>query len=209
MCATEAVERDPRLGLTALAAAWQVPCEVGQIDALLGYAELLLRWNARINLTGAPSVGALVETHFPDAFALASWIQGPARLLDVGSGGGLPALPLALLRPALDIQLCEPIAKKGAFLRTAIRDCRLTGRVRLDPRRGEEVADAGEKVDLAVSRATFPPDIWLALGRRLVHPGGRVFLLTTPQAAPAVDTTGPGRRRVYLDGRRLLLEVAV
>lgn len=209
MCATETVERDPRLALTALAAAWQVPCDIGQLDALLGYAGLLLRWSARINLTGATSVGALVEAHFPDAFALASWIDGPARLLDVGSGGGLPALPLALLRPSLDIQLCEPIAKKGAFLRTAIRESGLTGRVHLDPRRGEALAEAGETFDLAISRATFPPDVWLALGRRLVRPGGRVFLLTTPHAAPPEDAAAGERRRVYLDGRRVLSEVTV
>jgi 16S rRNA (guanine527-N7)-methyltransferase len=207
MCATEAVERDPRLALRALAAKWQVPCDARQIDALLGYADLLLRWNARINLTGAASVAALVESHFPDSFALARWLEEPARLVDVGSGGGLPALPLALLRPMLDIQLCEPVAKKGAFLRTAIRECGLTGRVRLDTRRGEQLADGGGAFDAAVSRATFKPDVWLALGRRMVRPGGRVFALTTPNTDRLQGN--PGRRRVYAGGRRVLVEMVI
>jgi 16S rRNA (guanine527-N7)-methyltransferase len=204
MSATEAVERDPRLALGALAAEWQVPCDAAQIEALLGYAELLLHWNARINLTGARSVNALVQSHFPDAFALAGWLEGPAGVIDVGSGGGLPALPLALLRPGLDVQLCEPIAKKGAFLRTAIRELGLTGRVRLDTRRAEEVAESGGAFDAAISRATFTPDVWLALARRLVRPGGRVFALSTPQAN--LDRS-LGRSRIYAQGRRVLVEV--
>jgi len=204
MCATEAVERDPRLDLTALADAWQVPCDSGQLDGLLRYGELLLQWNARINLTGARSMGALVGSHFPDAFVLAAWLEGPGRVVDVGSGGGLPALPLALLRPELDLQLCEPIAKKGAFLRTAIRELGLAGRVRLDVRHGEELAEAGDLFDAAISRATFTPEVWLTLGRRLVRSGGRVFALTTPQADLG---TNPTRSILYANGRRVLAEL--
>jgi 16S rRNA (guanine527-N7)-methyltransferase len=206
MCATEAVEPDPRHALAALAARWQVPCDGTQIEALLAYADLLLAWNARINLTGAASVKVLLESHFPDAFALARWLDEPARIVDVGSGGGLPALPLALLRPTLDVQLCEPIAKKGAFLRTAIRQAGVAGRVRLDARRGEDLAEAGERFDAALSRATFTPEVWLALGRRLVRPGGRVFALTTPRAGLGGNA---GRKQVYANGRRVLVEVVV
>jgi 16S rRNA (guanine527-N7)-methyltransferase len=216
MCATEAVEPDPRPALAALAATWQVPCDADQLEVLVGYGQLLLRWNARINLTGARSLTALVESHFPDAFALARWLQDPERLIDVGSGGGLPAVPLALLRPGLDVQLCEPVAKKAAFLRTAIRELGLGGRVRLDTRRASELAQAGERFDAAVSRATFAPDVWLTLGRRLVRPGGRVFVLTTPQAGATAGLgnlanlakTG-GRTEPYSHGRRLIVEVVV
>jgi 16S rRNA (guanine527-N7)-methyltransferase len=204
MCATEAVEPDLRHALAALAARWQVPCDPAQTDALLAYAVLLLQWNARINLTGAASVKVLLESHFPDAFALASWLAEPARVVDVGSGGGLPALPLALLRPTLDIHLCEPIAKKGAFLRTAIRQGGLVGRVRLDTRRGEDLAEAGERFDVAMSRATFTPEVWLALGRKLVRPGGRIFVLTTPRCGLGGKV---GREQVYANGRRVLVEV--
>ena len=94
-------------------------CDDSQVAALSSYAESLLRWNARINLTAARSIDVLVNEHFPDAFALARRLEQPARAIDVGSGGGLPAIPLALLRPGLTVELCEPIAKKAAFLRTA------------------------------------------------------------------------------------------
>jgi 16S rRNA (guanine527-N7)-methyltransferase len=198
----------PTRALAALAIEWSIPCSADQIRDLLAFGELLLRWNARINLTGARSLQTLVESHYVDAFALASWLsEEPLRLIDVGSGGGLPALPLALLRPQLQVQLCEPIAKKGAFLRTAIRELGLAGRVGLDPRRGEEIAQAGGgEFDAAVSRATLEPGAWLALGRRLARAGGRVFVLTTPAHAPAGAS---GRSKAYSGGRRLLLEVAV
>jgi 16S rRNA (guanine527-N7)-methyltransferase len=191
--------------VAALAALWRVGCDQGQTDGLLAYATSLLRWSARINLTAARTVEVLIEDHFPDAFALAARLDQPARLVDVGSGGGLPALPLALLRPQLSILLCEPIAKKGAFLRTAIRELGLGGRVELVATRGERLADERPAAfDVAISRATLPPESWLPLGRRLVSPGGRVFVLTTPAALPDEP-----RRQIYLDGKRALVEVGM
>ena len=114
-----------------------------------------------------------------------------------------------MLRPALTVELCEPIAKKGAFLRTAIRELGLGERVRLDPRRGEAIADAEPgRFDVALSRATFAPEVWLALGRRLVRPGGRVFVAGgRPMPRPA--TSYLGRRRAYFGGRRALVELDV
>ena len=141
MPATGDAEVDPQAALQSLSAEWGFPGDPEQTASLLQFADLLIRWNQSINLTGAKSVGAVVAEHYPDAYALAKRLDGPARLVDVGSGGGLPALPLALLRPDLVIRLCEPIAKKAAFLRTAIRELKLADRVALENRRGEELAD--------------------------------------------------------------------
>lgn len=211
MFGTEEPRRDDAAAsrLATLATGWQVPCDEAQSTALLAYAHSLLRWSARINLTAARSVDALVADHFPDAFALAQRLDQAAHLIDVGSGGGLPALPLALLRPKLTIVLVEPIAKKGAFLRAAIRELGLAGRVELVAARGEKLADkvttgATPPFDVAVSRATLPPDKWLTLARRLVRPGGKIFVLTTPRALPEEP-----RRQIYLDGKRALIEVSV
>src|SRR4051812_42712471 len=82
----------------AQAEAAKFPCDDGAVASLSAYAESLLRWNERINLTAARSAAVLVGEHFPDAFALAHKLDQPARVVDVGSGGGLPAIPLALLR---------------------------------------------------------------------------------------------------------------
>jgi 16S rRNA (guanine527-N7)-methyltransferase len=208
MFATEAqAGGDTRKLVRALAAAWKLSCDDTQVAALSRYGESLLRWNARINLTAARSIDRLVAEHFPDAFALARKLAAPARMIDVGSGGGLPAIPLALLRPELTVELCEPIAKKAAFLRTAIRELDLGGRASVRTARGEAVAmeiekDRSRAFDAAMSRATLAPETWLALGARLVRPGGRIFVLTTPEVLPAL-----GDREVYDEGRRALIEV--
>jgi 16S rRNA (guanine527-N7)-methyltransferase len=208
MFATEARtdERTHEL-VRALAAAWSFPCDAAQVTALSSYADSLLRWSARINLTAASSIAVVVNEHFPDAFALASKLGSAARVIDVGSGGGLPAIPLALLRPLLTVELVEPIGKKVAFLRTAVRELGLGSRVTIRSARGEAVAqsfsaDRSAAFDVAISRATLPPPTWLALGRRLVRPGGRVFVLTTPDVLPELPD-----RASYLDGRRVVIEV--
>ena len=206
MFATEAQRGGPAATaamVRALAAAWNAPCDDSQIAALLSYAESLLRWNARINLTAAPSTGVLVSEHFIDAFALARKLEQPARVIDVGSGGGLPAIPLALLRPQLTLTLVEPIAKKVAFLRTAIRELGLGERASVHVGRGEAVArETPRAFDVATSRATLAPAKWLVLGAKLVRPGGRVFALTAADALPEQPD-----RETYFDGRRALIEV--
>ena len=201
-------EVDPLAALQQLSREWGVLTDPDQTDSLLQFADLLIRWNQSINLTGARSVGALVAEHFSDAYVLAKRLDGQARLIDVGSGGGLPAVPLALLRPNLAILLCEPIAKKAAFLRTAIRELELADRVTLETRRGEQLADelsgaVSQRFDVATSRATFAPQTWLTLGRRLVRPGGRVFVLTVP------GTAIEGVVEIYGDRKRALIEVPI
>ena len=186
-----------------MAGAWKFGCDEGQVVALARYGESLLRWNERINLTAARTIDQLINEHFPDAFALARRLEQPARLIDVGSGGGLPAIPLAVLRPALVVELCEPIAKKAAFLRTAIRELGLGDRASVRTARGEQVAaEAPRAFDVAISRATLAPEKWLALAARLVRPGGRLFALTTADALPELRD-----RDVYFEGRRALVEV--
>lgn len=198
-----------RAAVSRLASEWSVTCSDAQVDALVGYATLLLTWTARINLTGANSLEDLSAEHLPDAFAIAAHLPGEEALsvIDVGSGGGLPALPLAVLRPALSIRLFEPIAKKAAFLRTAIRELSATQRLTVVGARAETAAPG--KFDVAVSRATLPPPAWMALAATLVRPGGRVFVLasadTDPEVIPAPLTLT--ERRPYLDGKRVLLDL--
>jgi 16S rRNA (guanine527-N7)-methyltransferase len=191
------------------AASWAVHCERGQREGIARYAELLFTWTARINLTGAVSLDDLAADHLPDSFALASRLAdaGATTAIDVGSGGGLPALPLAVLCPNLSLRLLEPIAKKAAFLRTAVRELGLAERVVVDTRRAQAVVPA--TFDVALSRATLAPRSWLPLGADLVRPGGRVFLLAGAAAdwstpPPALTCTG---QWPYLGERRWLVEL--
>ena len=185
---------EPRRGggagdrLAALAASWQIPFDEAQAASLLAYADSLLRWSARINLTAARTVDVLIADHFPDAFALAQKLDQPASLIDVGSGGGLPALPLALIRPELSILLCEPIAKKGAFLRTAIRELGLGARVELAATRGEKLAEEHPAAfDAAISRATLPAGEMAPPGPEAGAPRGPGVRANDPAEPPGAD----------------------
>jgi 16S rRNA (guanine527-N7)-methyltransferase len=200
-------EEDQALGkLQRLAEEWQVPLSPGSMAALLSYGRLLLQWNERINLTGAKSLAELIDDHFPDAFAIAKHIGGKATVVDVGSGGGLPALPLALTAPQISVLLVEPIRKKVAFLRTAIRASGLSDRVSLVAERWES-ALPGDPVpaDVAISRATFHPEEWLKRGWSLVRPGGRVLVLSAQPWLRVPEHLEPDGLQSYAGGTRWLL----
>jgi 16S rRNA (guanine527-N7)-methyltransferase len=207
--AMEGNERAFHEALTREAANWAVPCEGAQREAIARYGALLLTWTSRINLTGAVSLEDLAAEHLPDSFALASRLSDAGALsgIDVGSGGGLPALPLSILCPNLSLRLLEPIAKKAAFLRTAIRELGLAPRVTVENRRVQAVPPG--RYDVALSRATFPPPAWLPIAADLVRPGGRVFLLAAAAAdwsSPPASLTTTGQWP-YLGERRWLVEL--
>jgi 16S rRNA (guanine527-N7)-methyltransferase len=192
---------------------WSVPLSAGQTDALRQYSTLLMTWTARINLTGAVSLENLAAEHLPDSFALAAVLPGaePLRIVDVGSGGGLPAIPLALLRPHLQIQLIEPIAKKAAFLRTAVRELGLAPRVTVTVGRAESLLPLAppSAFDVAISRATLAPLEWISLAVQLVRPGGRAFILASASSDPGANVAPFDlvSRRPYSGDRRVLIEL--
>jgi 16S rRNA (guanine527-N7)-methyltransferase len=156
------------------------------ISQLARFGELFLRWNERINLASARTGPELIERHFADAFAARSFVGDHAKVADVGTGGGLPALPLALLLPLASFDLFEPIAKKAAFLRTAVRELGIADRVRIHVTAVGLPLDAPrnqhELFDVAMSRATFAPAVWLPLGRTHFHDHGRVLVFATDQS---------------------------
>lgn len=172
--------------VTRLAEALRVPVASEAPARLAAFAELVARWNARINLTAARTAEQLCEVLFADALVLASELLVPrdARVLDVGSGAGAPAVPLALLRPDVSLVLVEPLRKRVAFLRTAVGTIDgLAGRVDV---RGERLdvgapSVAGSPFDVAMARATFAPSVWLPLALGLAS---RALVLTANEAPP-------------------------
>jgi 16S rRNA (guanine527-N7)-methyltransferase len=86
------------------------------------YLSLLVRWNARLNLTGIRDEEEILSRHFVESIACARAIPaGVSTLLDFGSGAGLPGIPIALCRPEISVTLAESQTKKAAFLREAVR----------------------------------------------------------------------------------------
>lgn len=96
-----------------------------QATRLLGYVDLLQRWNATYNLTAVRERSAMLTQHLADCLAVVRPLQthlrgralGRARVLDVGSGGGLPAVVLAILLPELQFCAVDTVGKKAAFVR--------------------------------------------------------------------------------------------
>ncbi len=88
----------------------------GQVRQLLAYLELLAKWNKSYNLTAVRDPLEMISRHLLDSLSVLPWIRGK-RLLDAGTGAGLPGIPLAIMRPELTVTLLDSTGKKIRFLR--------------------------------------------------------------------------------------------
>jgi 16S rRNA G527 N7-methylase RsmG len=173
------------------------------------FCRLFGTWNDKINLGGARSFEELVDEHLVDAFAARGLILPGDLVVDIGSGGGLPAVPLACLCRDASFELWEPRAKRAAFLRTAVRELDLRDRVSIVGRR-LEVTSRGEEApssasggarpySVAMSRATWTPPEWLVRARQFA-PSARALVFTTATGLVGLEppakvvTYGPHRR---------------
>jgi len=94
------------------------------IDGLLSYMELLKEWSGTYNLVAPGERNYLLARHVLDSLSIASWLQ-PGTLLDVGTGAGLPGLPLAIVKPGMEVTLIDSAGKKIRFLRHVARTLQL------------------------------------------------------------------------------------
>ncbi|MEO6576672.1 MAG: RsmG family class I SAM-dependent methyltransferase [Polyangiaceae bacterium] len=157
--------------------------------AVCAWLDLLVVWNAKLDLTAARSQGELLDLMLADALALSVRVPEGAKVVDVGVGAGAPGLALAILRPDLRVSLVEPLAKRTAFLRTCLGHLdRLD--VSIHRMKGDQLAtQMPNAFDVAISRATLPPPDWLALGTRLVRPAGEVWVLLARDEPPEPGKT--------------------
>jgi 16S rRNA (guanine527-N7)-methyltransferase len=92
-----------------------------EADRLTTHYRLLRQWSKRMNLTGLREPDAILKRHFLEPIAAASILTGRGRLVDLGSGNGFPAIPLAVLRPEVDLVLVDASEKKSSFLWAVVR----------------------------------------------------------------------------------------
>jgi 16S rRNA (guanine527-N7)-methyltransferase len=176
-----------RAGLD-VAALWLSPAERREaLERLATLLDLVVTWNARIDLTAARSERELVDLYLVDALVLAareaqSLAGTKPRWVDVGSGAGAPGLALSLLWPVPTLTLVEPRQKRVAFLRSAGGRFPALAPARIVEGRSDVVPSWSH--DVAVSRATFSPDEWLKEGARLAR--HRVWVLLARAAPPAL-----------------------
>jgi 16S rRNA (guanine527-N7)-methyltransferase len=130
-------------------------------DKLIIYLELILKWNARINLTAIRAPEEIVRRHFGESLFVGAHLVACGTLLDFGSGAGFPGVPIQLLRPEVQVTLAESHGKKAAFLHEVVRSLNLptevwAGRVEAMPaaRRFDAVAlRAVDEMERAVGEA--------------------------------------------------------
>lgn len=164
---------------------------------LSAYLDLLVKWNARTNLTAIREPEEMVRRHFGESlFAglqIAQRISPNATLLDFGSGAGFPGLPIQLLLPHLQVTLAESQGKKASFLREAVRTLGLTTEVW--PSRVEampEVAGTPRQFDVVTLRAVDNMEQAMLEARRRVKPNGWLLALTTDAASSEDAVPLPG-----------------
>ena len=166
-------DRDPlrqRLGAGLAALQLEIPSDV--VARLLDYLDLLQRWNATYNLSAIRDPGEMVTRHLLDSLAIVPYVSG-ATLADLGTGAGLPGIPLAIVAPERAVALVDSNGKKTRFLRAAVRELGLAN-VRVVEGRVEAVDG---RFDCITARAFASLADMLAWGGHLLAPGGRWLAL--------------------------------
>ncbi len=161
------------------------------------YAHLLATDGITRGLIGPREADRLWDRHLLNSAVLGEVVPADAALVDVGSGAGLPGIPLALARPDLRIVLLEPMLRRVAFLEEAVIDLGLVDRVFVVRGRApENVSDLPFQADYAVARAVAPLDRLVSWTMPLVRPAGALLALRGRSAEEEVRTTRAAVLRV-------------
>ncbi len=177
----------------SLAAAGGRPLDPDREHRLHRYLDLLLAANQTMNLTRVTDRPAAELHHIADALTVLPHLPaGPHLLADVGSGGGSPGIPLAIVMPEATVLLIESTKKKAAFLSRAIAGLELAN-VQVAACRAEEVARTAqrESFDRVIARAVAPLDFLAEFCLPLVRIGGHMLAMKGPR----VDDELPGAQR--------------
>jgi 16S rRNA (guanine527-N7)-methyltransferase len=206
---------------TALAANAGRTLDAAQHERLHRYLDLLLAANETMNLTRITERAAAELHHVSDSLTLLPFLPaGEMHLADVGSGGGVPGIPLAIARPDAYVVLIESTKKKAAFLQKAVAELGLTN-VSVTDQRAEEAARTGKRAsfDIVVARAVATLDFLAEYCLPLVKIGGKMLAMKGPKvveelpaAREAIRILGGGEPAIHpvaLDGtdRHVIVEI--
>ncbi len=164
------------------------------VDRLLAFGELLLKWNKVYNLTAIRNPQELITHHLLDSLAVLPHLAAVSRLADIGSGGGLPGVVLAIVRPGLLVSSIETVGKKASFQQQAKIELGL-GNFSVLNRRVEQVqADElpGGGADGVVSRAFSSLADFVNLAGHLVAEGGALYAMKGMHPADEVAALPAG-----------------
>ena len=149
--------------------------DTGLAPRLLDYLALLHRWNGTYNLTAIRDPRQMVTRHLLDSLAMQPFVRGLGSLADLGTGPGLPGIPLAIAKPGLRVTLVESNGKKARFLREAVRTLTLDN-ARVAESRAEAL-DEPQAYDALTARALDVLAGIIEVGGHLLKPGGTLLAM--------------------------------
>lgn len=152
-----------------------LPRRGGLPDDLLAFQALLAQWNRAFNLTAVRDPEEVVVRHLLDSLAVHAWIPR-GRIADVGTGAGLPGIPLALALPDRSFTLVDSVGKKARFVRQACRELRLDNVTVVQSRLEDYRPD--RPFDAVIARALAPLERLAPLAAPLLAPGGRLLAMS-------------------------------
>ena len=166
-------------------AALNISLSDDQQQLLLQYVALLNKWNKIYNLTAVREPERMIGLHILDSLAVLPHLGNIKNLLDVGSGGGLPGIPLAIVRQDLQVTMLDSLQKKTTFVRQAIGELALCNATVVCER--VEQFKPTEKFDGVVSRAFAELSDFLDGAQHLVANGGRMFAMKGQHPAEEIS----------------------
>lgn len=150
-----------------------------QIALMSGHAKALSLWNKKINLTAIRDTRSMAEKHFIDTVCICPFLRNEFRIMDMGTGGGFPAIPLKVLNPDMTMTMVDSVRKKVNFLNHVVRTLKLEN-IWAVHTRVEELAehpDHSQTYDAVVSRGFADLDKFVSLAVPMLKPGGRIYAL--------------------------------
>ncbi len=168
--------------LEAQARAWGCSLKPGQRELLRHYAELLATYDVA-NVIGSKDIRTIILSHIVDSLScVVAGIELRGKLIDVGSGGGLPGIPLAIVQPELEVTLLEATEKKVRFLQYAHDTLELSNSEVLNGRAEDAGTNSSlrDRYDLATSRALASLPVVLEYCAPFVKPGGSILAMKGP-----------------------------
>jgi len=156
---------------------------VEQAEALLVFADELKRWNKKINLTAITDDEEIAAKHLVDALFFSSFLGSCKRVLDIGSGAGIPALPLKIVRDDIAVVSVDAVAKKIHFQRHVARTLKLIGFEAVHSRVEQLGPMYNHSFDVITSRAFSSLELFVTLAAPLLSEGGRIIAMKGPAVA--------------------------
>lgn len=166
------------------------------VPALRRYEHRLATIGQERGLIGPREADRLWERHILNSAVLETCVPQDADVIDVGSGAGLPGIPLALVRPDLHVTLLEPLLRRSVFLEETVAELGLTDRVKVVRGRAED--GLVPQAQIVTARAVAALDKLIGWCWPLVRPGGALVALKGERAQAEIDEAGPRLKKLGL-----------